>query len=260
MSTTPFDIELYKRLYMRLRLTVLPNVTIRFKRLSWSQKVINFFMSMFVYKDMYYSYYTTFRNTIYSSCTSKIPPNRSTVPFTEFTTGNWIVFCHEATHILKQIKKYTYPLFAFLYAFPISIGILVLLTGMGSSTYLLFVNGYAAIIVCMTTALISASLCMPGLPTPWRRNWELEAYTVTMHLYHLRHGKLPADYIKWVVSQFQSKTYWVMEPNFDKITQEINARAVAIQIGRSPVKDYAIVRIAEEEFARLQRDMKSGHE
>jgi hypothetical protein len=46
--------------------------------------------------------------------------------------------------------------------------------------------------------------------------------------------------------------YYIMEPNREKITKQLETLAVKVTAGDSPVKDYPIVKIAEEEYARMK--------
>ncbi len=160
--------------------------------------------------------------------------------------GNWRTLCHEIKHVL-QAMKWTRGLFGYLYLWIISQGIALILLGW---IPLFWVPGWWKALYIPLWLVISGLHFIPQIPDPWRTRWELQAYTISMHLRHMVHEGISMAYIDALVENFTSMMYFMMEPRRAKIKRELCSIAGRIERGDSPVKDEPIVVIAEEEYAK----------
>jgi hypothetical protein len=204
--------------------------------------VINFILNLVYPKDRKDSYLNGFTTTLgYTIAMNGYSGNDAS------KFGNWRVLCHEIVHVM-QAKKWTRFLFGILYMFPISFGIAMLLFGWIG---LLWVPGLWKLLYVAGWLALSAAMFIPQLPDPWRSRWELEAYSVSMHLRHRVYGSLDDEYLDHLVKNFNSMAYYVMEPSKDKIRSRLTSIKEKIEAGESPVKYHPIVRIAEEEYRKV---------
>lgn len=149
---------------------------------------------------------------------------------------------HELKHT-QQRQRWTFPLFAFLYLWPLSQGALLLLT---CWVPLLFGSNWITLL-CMAVWLIFAAIhFIPQLPDPFRAHWELEAYTLSMYFYCVRFGKIDRDYIEYLIKNFNSMSYFIMEPRKDRIRKKLNNISVAISMGKHPVCSDPLVKLVED--------------
>jgi hypothetical protein len=232
--------EIFQAILSRARTELNPKIRVVPKREVWIHSVINKIMNL-VYpasqKDRYLAFHTTLGNEIAMNDEA----GKTSKDF-----GNWEVLCHEIKHTL-QAMKWTRVLFSSLYLFPISLAILLILTAW---TPLLWVSGWKLALWIVPWVGVGALLLHPRWPDPWRTRWELQAYTISMYLYHRITGDIPASYIQFQLDQFTSLNYYIMEPNKEKMRRILTDNARLIMEGKHPVKDEAIVKIAEEVLAK----------
>lgn len=239
MSMT--DQEIFQAILLRAK-KLNPHIRVVPKRKVWVHAVINKIMNL-AYPASQKNYYMKFHTTL----GDQIAMNDETGDTVE-SFGNWQTLCHEIKHTLQGMK-WTKLLFSFLYLFPISLSGLLFLTAW---TPLLWTSGWGLLAWIGPWVVLAGILLHPSWPDPWRTRWELQAYTISMYLYHRVHGDIPTDYIDHQLKQFTSMNYYVMEPRKDKMRRILEAIAQQIRQGTHPVKDDPIVRIAEEVLAEAK--------
>jgi hypothetical protein len=240
----PIDnVLLFQKIHNRAKDELLPKLRVGPKSRFCIHTLINFVLNI-VYpkkrKDSYLERYNTTLGYTIAMAT------RYGVNVARF--GNWRTLCHEVMHALRA-KKWTRFLFGYLYLWPLSQGILFALT---CWLPVFWSSGWVMWVTMAAWLVIAGLHFIPQLPDPWRKHWEFEAYSISMHLYNLVHGRVDGQYIAALVENFHSMMYYIMEPNREKITKQLETLAVKVTAGDSPVKDYPIVKIAEEEYARMK--------
>jgi len=134
-------------------------VKVRSKNDSKLLKILRPILELFN-KSFWNGYVTTIGNTIWA------PP----IWEKEGTKRQLDVICHEVMHVL-QSKKFTSPVFRFLYLFPQSLSVLALLS-------FLAIPFSVSWLFCLLFLLFLAPL-----PAPFRYMFELEAYRVRLIFY-----------------------------------------------------------------------------
>lgn len=236
------NVLLFQAIYARAKRELAPKMRLGPKSAFWIHSCINSILNM-VYpgnrQDSYFhNYNTTLGFTIAMATRHGKDPNQF---------GNWRTLCHEIVHIVQSMR-WTRVIMGFVYLWPISQGIALLLLGW---LPLIWVPGLWKFLYLAGWLGVCGVHFIPQLPDPGRKRWEFEAYSVSMHLYHLVHGRIDQNYIDNLVRNFHSMMYFIMEPDEKKIRKELATLATRIEAGRSPVRNMPIVRIAVEEYARL---------
>jgi hypothetical protein len=161
---------------------------------------------------------------------------------------NWMSLGHEYMHLLQE-KKWGCLLFYTLYFFPVSLGVILLLT---SWLPLLWASGW--VLACWVGAwVLGAIVCfMPGVPAPWRKMWELEAYSATMLFFAMASSSycVPTVVIEEIAGIFTSLTYWKMATSKNRIQSRLQLEADAIKNGTSHLYEHPVIKIIAEEFNR----------
>lgn len=233
------NVQLFQKIYFRSQDDLVPKLCVGPKSSSKIHSIINWILNL-VYpkskKDYYLSSFTTtlgYSVSMAGKCGDR---------FESF--GNWRTLCHEVVHAL-QAKKWTRGLFGFLYLWPISQGIVLLLLGWVGAIWL---SGWWVFVYLVSWLAVTGIHFIPHIPDPFRKLWEFEAYSVSMHLYNKVHGTVRPEYIDHLSKNFSSMAYYMMEPNDRKIKKELYRLSEKIVNGKSPVQHYKIVQIAEEEY------------
>lgn len=237
------NVLLFERIHNRAKKELLPKLRVRPKSAVWIHAVINCILNVVYPKERRDAYLERYNTTLGYTIAMATAHGDNVAKF-----GNWRTLCHEIRHTL-QAKKWTRFLFGYLYLWPLSQGIMLALTCwlpvLWSSGWVMWAT--------MASWLVTAGLhFIPQLPDPWRKHWEFEAYSISMHLYQLVYGEIPPQYIVALGENFHSMMYYIMEPNEAKIISQLTNLARKIDAGDSPVKDYPIVKIAEEEYRAMK--------
>jgi hypothetical protein len=235
------DARLFHNIYSRAATELLPKLKVQPKSASSLHLLINAILNLVYPKDRRNSYLENYSTTL--GYTISIATGQGTTSF-----KNWQTLCHEIVHALDA-KRWTRFVFGWFYLWPLSQGALLLLT---CWLPIFWAGGRALAAWIFVWALVAGVHFIPQLPDPWRKHWELRGYTVSMHLRFLTEGKITANYIEQLVDNFHSMAYYIMAPNRGAISNALYKRADLIEKGESPVRDWPIVRIAEDEYARVK--------
>lgn len=236
------NVALFQTIYDRAKKELTPKLRVGPKSAFWIHTAINWILNIVYPKDQQDSYLKNYNTTLGFTVAMATSHGDDVKKF-----GNWRTLCHEIKHVL-QAMKWTRVLFGYLYLWIISQGIVLALVGW---IPVFWVPGWWKALYLGLWLVITGCHFIPQIPDPWRKHWELQAYTISMHLYHLTHNGIPLSYIDHLVENFTSMMYFIMEPRKAKIKRELVTIANQIKAGNSPVKNEPIVVIAEEEYAKL---------
>jgi hypothetical protein len=236
------DVRLFQAIQERAKKELVPKLRVGPKSAFAIHKLINFILNLTYPKDRKDAYLKQYNTTI--GFTVAMAQN---VGDNSDSFGNWRTLCHEIKHA-QQAKKWTRLLFGALYLFPISLGVVLLLVGWVG---VIWIPGWWKAVYLVSWLAATGIMFIPQLPDPWRKRWEFQAYSISMHLRFLVFKGIDSEYVESLVNNFHSMMYYIMAPNEDKIRKELNTLRVQILMGRSPVKDEPIVKLAEEEYAKL---------
>jgi hypothetical protein len=123
------------------------------------------------------------------------------------TTDHWWTLIHELVHCW-QSKRLTFPLFMYLYLFPVSQGVLSILFSW--IPFLFFGLTIKALSLTILSITIGIVLCIPQLPDPFRTMFEYKAYQVSLYCYYLRFKQIDDEYIERLVRLFSDMSYYKM--------------------------------------------------
>lgn len=236
---------LFDRIFYRAKKELIPELTVGYKSQFFIHRFLNAFFNLIYPSDMknaYLNRYTTILG--YSIAFSNDSSEKSG------KLGRWRVLCHEVVHAL-QAKTYTRGLYSFLYMYPVSLGIVLLLTCWIPFIFLGWTA--AGIIVSSAWFVIALVNFIPQLDDPWRTEWELEAYKVTLYLYFMVHGTPPRSYVDRLVWNFHSMAYYMMTRDTQRLQRVFENEVKLLEQGMSSVKNHPIVQIAEEEYEEVVR-------
>ena len=207
----------------------------------WYHSAINWLLNLLYPKDKQdsylKSYWTTIRNSI-GGPDDKASGKYAVTPQTEevrkyyksdeaMKFEAWYTLMHELMHVL-QCKTWTFPLYAFLYLFPMTLGGLLLIT---CWLPVFWASGWV-LAAWIAGWVVLAGVCfIPQLPGSWRTHWELEAYAISMYCIKHRHGVVDSSYIDHRVKSFTSMMYYMMEPREKRIREKLTNIATEINAG-----------------------------
>lgn len=234
-------VRLFQRIEARARKELVPKLRVIPKRASWLHRTINRMLNCVYRASQKNSYRDRYSTTLGYSVAMAERYGHDPKQF-----AAWETLCHEVQHAV-QAKKLTRPLFGFLYLWPLSQGLLLLLL---SWLPVFWAEGWQLALWIGGWVTVAGLHFIPQLPDPLRTRWELEAYTVSMHMYALDRNAVSYAYIQHLAKQFYSMAYYIMEPRRKKILDELTTRFARIQTGRSAVRHLPIVKIAEEEYQK----------
>ncbi len=200
----------------------------------WYHALFNFLLNLVYPKDRKDSYLERYWTTIGYSIAW--PDKYGDRP------EQWQTMAHELKHA-QQAKKWSRPLFSYLYLWPMSQGALLILLGW---VPLFWVPGFWKILYVALWLIISGAHFIPQLPDPWRKHWELQAYTISMYFHIQQYGRLEGWYKTSIVENFCSMAYFMMATSREKMTKEVVRIAREIMLGEHKVKDEPIVKIVEK--------------
>lgn len=235
--------ELFQIILIEAKKSLVPKLQVGPKKAYRLHTLINWILNL-VYpksrKDSYMkNYTTTIGFTVALASKEGDDPN---------SFSNWGTLCHEIKHA-QQAKKWTRLLFGVLYLFPISLGVALLLVGWVGA---IWTPGWWKIAYLVSWLAVTGILFVPQLPDPWRKRWEFQAYSISMHLHAMVYGGIDSRYVDALVDNFHSMAYYIMAPGENKIRQELDRLKVRILMGKSPVADEPIVKIAENAYRQLK--------
>ena len=233
---------LFQKVYSRARSELVPKLTVGSKKDFKIHIIINWILNL-VYpskkKDAYLEWYNT---TLGFTVAMALRVGDKIGSF-----ENWRTLCHEVQHAL-QAKRWTRVVFGYLYLWPVSQGVVVFFVGWVG---VIWIPGWWKFAYLASWLVVTGIHFIPQLPDPWRTRWEFEAYSVSIHLRNLHFGCVDYPYLNRVAFNFNSMIYYMMHPNKDKITKRLTDVSLSVVRGNSPVSDFPIVRIAEEEYQKL---------
>jgi len=211
---------------------IVPKVKVGPKSSFWYHAAINVLLNLFYAKGSKDAYLTRFWTTI--GYTISWPDDEGRSP------SNWAILCHELKHA-AQAARWTRPLFSYLYLWPLSQGLLILLLGWVG---LPWTPGWWKLLYAITWVALAVIHFIPQIPDPWRTHWELQAYTISIFFHVQRYGRLEDWYLDGLVHNFSSMTYYMMAPRKDRIRKALKEIGDAVEARKHPVKDDPIVRAA----------------
>lgn len=202
------------------------------KSMFWYHVWINALLNI-VYppskKDTYLSnYWTTIRYSVAA------PDQKE--PFTQ-----WYILLHELCHV-RQYMKWRI-LFPVLYLWPLSQGIVLIFT---CWLPVFWSSGWPLFFWIIGWLVIGGLHFIPQLPDPWRVWWELQAYTISLFLFHQRNGRITTTYIDHIVDQFTGMAYYQMAIRRGWMVSKLIEISKEISEGTHPVKNDPLVLLVVE--------------
>lgn len=231
----------------------IPGFEVRYKDTSWSQKLLG--LLTFPFNPLYMTRYTT---TVYPYVYFPTQADYESTAKSSFT-----VLAHEMVHLVDTKKK---PLWMRLsYALPQVAGLLPLLIyGVlsGHNAWVLGVIFLGYILGCLVAkksiaafwclalgGLIAGSLfavlltgwlsaiLFAGLalfapwPSPWRSNWELRGYSMTLAIMQWSFGSVPDLLKQSVLRNFTTSSYFFMSWSPSQTDAKLTAAITSAQNG-----------------------------
>lgn len=240
----PIDnVELFQIIYRRAQKELVPKLRVDSKKAFWIHTLINKILNIVYPKNQKDAYLKRFTTTLGFSVALATTYGTDIHKF-----DCWETLCHEIKHACQALK-WTRIIMGYWYLWPLSQGILLLFT---CWLPIFWASGWKLLLWISVWCIVAALHFIPQLPDPWRKHWELQAYSISMYLYFLVNKYIPKEYIESLATNFNSMAYYIMEPNKQKIEQELFLLALEIKSGRSPIKNEPIVIIAEEEYNKLR--------
>ena len=229
------DIELFKAIEGEARKRWFPKLKVAPKSESKLMSAINWLFNLLKsaeHKDWFLNrFWTTIIYTI-------LHP----IQYVTATLRNWWTLLHELIHCF-QVKKWTPPVFSYLYLWPLSQGGLLALT---CWLPVFWASGWKLAIWIPAWAIIGGLHFIPKLPDPWRAHWELQAYCVSMYTYNEMNGGIPDSYIEQLVANFTDMSYYQMASSPDRIRKKLVKIRDQILAGTHPVKDHEVIKLYHE--------------
>ena len=204
--------------------SLVPGFEVVFKDESALMKFLNFFAQLFNKKFMTH-YTTTIDRTVYF-------PSRANVMMQQSMYAE--ILAHELVHMTDRQREGALPYF-FRYAFPQVLSVLSLLS------VLAFWNPW--FLLCLLFLVFLAPL-----PSPGRRDIELDGYEMSLAVIYWRQGELGDGYFEWIADKFVSSDYYFMWPWGAEIVHELKLRAQRFRTGE--VLKRAIYRQVHAIFAK----------
>lgn len=189
-----------------------PNLQIKYKNESLFMKILG--KLIFFNKSFMTEYVTTIGSTIYF-------PSKSFVMIRP--VSSLMILMHELIHVYDS-KKFTTPVFSFLYLFP---QILALLT-----LPLLFINWQIALLFLL--------FILP-IPAYFRSYFEKRGYLVSLYITNKLSNKMKFNYNlnsdkNDAINHFKNSDYYFMWP-FQSIDSQFNAAVLKINNNERPFED-----------------------
>lgn len=186
-----------------------PGFEIRFKTDSPYMKFLNVFAQLF--NPTFMTRYTT-------AVGPKVyfPSKEELIQNAEVFVG---VLAHEIVHMKESRERGMVPYFLS-YAFPQILAALALLS------FLAFWNIW--FLLCLGFLLF-----LVPLPSPGRRDIELNGYEMSMSVNYWRTGVIAESEIDWYATQFSGPAYYFMWPWHAAIVNELKMRAIRVRTGEN---------------------------
>lgn len=189
-----------------------PNLQIKYKDESFFMKILG--KIMFFNKSFMTDYVTTVGNTIYF-------PSKSFLA--RRPVSSLMILMHELVHVYDS-KKFTSPLFSFLYLFPQILALLVL--------PLFFINWQIALLFL---------LFLLPIPAYFRTYFEKRGYLISLYVENKLSKKLKfsinLDNAKNdSIKHFKNSDYYFMWP-FKSVDTQFNEAAIKINNDQRPFED-----------------------
>lgn len=210
-------------------------VKLAFKKHSKLCLLINFIFRLFTKDNNFRDrLWTTFKNIIY------IPND-----FLENDKylSHWILFAHELGHVCQSIRL-TFPLYAFLYLWPASGGILLLLTCW--IPLLVISNIFWSYLIFSLWVITSIIFLTPLVPAYWRTRFELECYCISAYLENKYVRILDVSYIDKIVKLLSGK-YYYYGCRRNKARKLVKRHITSLLITNThSIRQHPVVRMVEE--------------
>lgn len=184
-----------------------PGFEIKFKNESRYMKFLNVFARLFNPRFMD-DYVTTLGSKVYFPSRDKLIKNGGS--YAE-------VLAHELVHIEERDEQGDSAYFL-RYAFPQILAALALISicAVWSPWFLL--------------ALVFL-LALAPLPSPGRRDIELNGYEMSLSFTFWKYGKITDEDVEWYARQFSGPAYYFMWPWHKSVVHELKLRAIGIRTG-----------------------------
>jgi hypothetical protein len=173
-----------------------PDFQMKVKEESTLMKLLSYIL--FFNKDFMSGFITVVGSTVY------IPRER----FKATNLRIWWTLAHEWRHLVQH-KKYTGPGFSLLYLFPQILAVFSLLGILA----IWFSNWWLLSLLFL--------VCLAPLPAPWRKKFELEAYTVTIAASVWSQGVVYQEQLESIAENFYGKWYYFMWPFKKSIKKDL---------------------------------------
>ena len=236
------NVALFQAIHARAKKELVPKLRVGPKTAFWIHTAINWTLNIIYPKDRQDAYLERYNTTLGFTVAMATSHGDDVRKF-----GNWRTLCHEVKHALQALK-WPRVVFGYLYLWPLSQGILLALL---CWLPVFWASGWWLALWIPAWVIVAGLHFVPQFPDPWRKRWEFQAYSISMHLRFMIYGRISQGYIDALVANFHSMMYFIMEPNEKRIRKELAELATQIETGKSPVKDEPIIIIAEEEYERL---------
>lgn len=190
-----------------------PDLQVKYKDQSWFMKLLG--TLLFFNKAFMVSYTTTIGSTIYF-------PNEPFVNVRPVSSA--VVLLHELVHV-KDAKKFSKPLFGFLYLSPQIITLLCI----------------PLFLISWKLALPLLLLCASPVPSYFRMYFERRAYCISLYAVNALGKKLNFDPAldnqkKFILTQFKGPFYYFMWP-FSSLDKYFDNVVDKINVGQRPFED-----------------------
>jgi hypothetical protein len=251
------DNELFRRLPAEAikRGLITPKLRIGLKSYMWFHRGINFVLNWFYpkeKKDWYLKNTTTtlgfkidFPDTAAEATVgdSNVKVDGSVfIGQVILNATMWWTLLHELFHV-RRAMKWTRIIYGWLYLWPLSQGVLLALL---CWLPIFWSHGWYRVLWIVGWFIVAGLHFIPQLPDPFRKRDELEAYTASMWAFFIHYGKIDDDYLEWLIDNFHSMAYFIMEPNKDKIRRELIDIALQLEHGTHPIFNDPLVKLADE--------------
>jgi hypothetical protein len=202
-----------------------PDFEVRFKNRNRKQKILG--ALMFWNRRYMTDYISTFYPYVYWTAEKEY---RSS-PLRSFK-----VLAHEYVHLLDH-KRHPFW-FGFSYLLPHLIALL--------SVVAVVAAFHSPWWLCALASFIAAA----PLPSPWRRNWEMRGYTMSMAINAWKHGNVNPSTVEWIVEQFTGWSYYRMWPYEKGMRKRLQTALTRIHSGD--------VLLTSEAFKQVKDIVDSG--
>lgn len=162
----------------------------------------------------------------------------------------WWTLAHECGHGL-QAKRWTPYVFAYFYMWPLTQGVLLMLS---CWVPVFWASGWSLVGWIVGWFLFGALHFIPKLPDPWRTHWEFECYCISMYYRKVRYGKIDNEYVERLVGLFTDMSYYQMASSEKRMSKKLFAARNEIERGTHAVAKHPVVVLVDE----IRKDLTDG--